>query len=149
MPEELSAKLSKQGLILYKEMKDHHNFLKRQQWVITNYGLVIYAAIVGLQKYREVVVGSDYKMVLTLVILGVAVAGIYQLSTVQKDIVISRKRIDTTESKIFDKRETDLLGVEPTPPDEIRTRENPFLFPLYGAFVVGAGLAISGVWFSS
>jgi hypothetical protein len=110
---------------------------------------VIFAAIVGLQKYREFVVGPEYKLILILVILGVAFAGIYQLWTVQKDIVISRKRIDTTESKIFDERETDVLGVEPSPSNEIKTRENPFLFPLYGAFVIGAGLAISGVWFSS
>jgi hypothetical protein len=124
------SEVSPQGLILYKAMHDHHNFLKKQQWVITNYGLVIYAAIVGLQKQISLA-AHGWKSLLSLVIAIIAVVGIYQLRIVQRHIVESRDRIETTESKIFDESEQDRLQIKRTENSE--ARERPFLIPLYGA----------------
>jgi hypothetical protein len=115
------SEMSPQGLILYKAMHDHHNFLKKQQWVITNYGLVIYAAIVGLQKQINLA-ATGSKCLLSLVIAIVAVVGIKQLRIVQKPIVESRNRIETTESNIFDTSERDRLLIKRTEDCEALTR---------------------------
>jgi hypothetical protein len=67
--------LSPQGEILYKAMHDQHNFLKKQQWVITNYGLLIYAAIFGLQKQAHIA-GPCEKLLLALLVGLVCIVGI-------------------------------------------------------------------------
>lgn len=55
--------------ILYKGAIDNVIFLKRQQWIITNYSLVVYAAVVGLSK-----AANDVERTLLTVVAGLAFA---------------------------------------------------------------------------
>ena len=42
--------LSEHGMVIYKAMLDQLNFLKKQQWTITNYLVLIYAGCSGSPK---------------------------------------------------------------------------------------------------
>jgi hypothetical protein len=45
-----SEKLSEQAIAVYKLLHEQVAFLKKQQWTITNYIALIYAAIFGVKK---------------------------------------------------------------------------------------------------
>src|SRR5262245_54488717 len=45
---ETTPSMSKHGLILYKARIDQIEFLKKQQWTVTNYLAIIYGAIVWI-----------------------------------------------------------------------------------------------------
>jgi hypothetical protein len=45
-----SKELSDQALVVYKALHEQVSFLKKQQWIVTNYVALIYGAIFAVKK---------------------------------------------------------------------------------------------------
>ena len=45
-----SEQLSEQALVVYRAMHEQISFLKKQQWTITNYLLLLYGAVYAIKK---------------------------------------------------------------------------------------------------
>jgi hypothetical protein len=109
VPEESPmVKLSEQGVIVYKAMIDEMSFLKKQQWTITNYLVLIYGAIFGLWNIKPV---PDIKWLLILSVSGAALFGAWLLCLIQYDLGKARERIQEVDHKIFDADERSVLKI--------------------------------------
>jgi hypothetical protein len=108
---EHSESLSEQGLVVYRALHEQIGFLKKQQWTITNYLLIIYAAVFGIVKDL-----NPTPLVLRYVALGVVflacLYGLAALIVVQCDLGDARKRITTADENIFGTTERANLGIQ-------------------------------------
>jgi hypothetical protein len=100
--------------ILYKGVIDNIIFLKRQQWIITNYSLVIYAVVVTLNKAPQI--GQVEKTLLTIV---AAIACGYAISCMihtQNTLTKLRATQNHIWNKYFDEEERDVYKFWRNPP---------------------------------
>lgn len=67
-------------------------FFKQQQWQVTNYGLLLYSAIVAAPKLLTEISTVEYS-VLWIVALTVLLAGLYSLKDLEKSLVKGRDRL--------------------------------------------------------
>lgn len=79
--------------LLYQTSVTELEFFKRQQWSVTNYALLLYAAIVGITRLLDGDVSSLEKLVLCLVATIVATLGVYILFVLNNSIDIRRARL--------------------------------------------------------
>ena len=86
------TEMSKPAEILYWATFDQLNFAKRQQWMITNYVLVLMAALFGLARLASAPV--IVKFVLCLLVVFVVVFGLALLVHLQVYLDTTRKRIE-------------------------------------------------------
>jgi hypothetical protein len=109
---ETSEPLSEQGLIVYRALHEQIGFLKKQQWTITNYLLLIYAAVFGIMKELST---TDTRPALRCMAIGAVgltcLYGLAALVKVQYDLGETRKSISCTDQRIFGTTERDLLGI--------------------------------------
>ena len=133
-----SSKLSEQGLVVFKAAFDHINFIKKQQWTITNYAALLYGAIFlftkGLSKesYGETVL-------LTTVTAAVCWYGTVMLLHSQTYLSDARNRLNHAIMELFkDTQERNILGLESETEPFIRGLE--FTIPLLGVIWFGAGM---------
>jgi hypothetical protein len=107
----MAQKLSEQGLIVYKEMLDQLGFLKKQEWVVTNYLMLVYAAIFWLGSNPKVIssIGTCVLMALTIV---ACVCAVTMLVVIECDLKLARRRVKEADEKIFDHDECDALGIK-------------------------------------
>jgi hypothetical protein len=96
--------LSEQAITLYKLLHEQVAFLKKQQWTITNYIALIYAAIFGLKKELSAL-PYPLKCILIAAVIVACVYGLIALGLIQFDLGKSRKRLDETERHIFGDKE--------------------------------------------
>jgi hypothetical protein len=143
-----SPKLSEQGLIIYKAMFDQLDFIRKQQWIITNYVALLYGAIFvfakGLSKesYGETVL-------LTTATAAICWYGTAMLLHAQTDLSDARRRLDHAIKELFkDTKERNILGLEKETEPFIRGLE--FTIPLLGIIWFSAGMLmyylINYVW---
>lgn len=98
--------------ILYKESVDNIIFLKKQQWTITNYALVTFAAVVALSKGANNVETT----LLTIIAAGAwAYATICMIHT-QMTLTKYRKRLVHVYNGYFHKHERDAFEFWPSAP---------------------------------
>jgi hypothetical protein len=88
--------LSEQAITLYKLLHEQVAFLKKQQWTITNYIALIYAATA---------LPYPLKCILIAAVIVACVYGLIALGLIQFDLGKSRKRLDETERHIFGDKE--------------------------------------------
>ena len=70
--------------LLYQTSVVELEFFKRQQWSVTNYGLLLYAAIVSVPRFFDNGISDAERWVLCLVATTIGVAGIYILKGVKQ-----------------------------------------------------------------
>jgi len=133
------VKLSEQGSIAYKAMLDQINFLKRQQWIITNYLVLIYAAIFWLEQHIQRLTATE-KCLLAILAVATGICGVGLLSLIQHDLGQARLLIQEAEDKIFDAEERSALGIQRYRNPHLRGFS--FLITLIGVAVFGAVLLI-------
>src|ERR1700738_160874 len=104
--QEESEKLSEQAIVLYKAIHDQIGFLKKHQWTITNYVVLIYAAIFAVKKAMPQSVFCGQNLILIAATLIAGVMGIVALLKIQYDLGETRQRIDAVQKSIFGSRET-------------------------------------------
>ncbi|MCG6975562.1 MAG: hypothetical protein LJE56_04040 [Acidiferrobacterales bacterium] len=79
--------------LLYQVSVTDLEFFKRQQWSVTNYALLLYAAVVGVAQLIDGRASEVEKLVLCLVATVVAVLGNYILSLLNKSIEVRKARL--------------------------------------------------------
>lgn len=79
--------------LLYQASVTELEFFKRQQWSVTNYALLLYAAIIGVTQLLTENIGQAEKLVLCLVATAVATSGGYILLVLNNSIDVRKARI--------------------------------------------------------
>ena len=104
------SQMSPQALIVYKSISDQFDFLNKQQWVTTNYVVLIYAAIAWCGQHIDQ--SSSLLWVLMMVAIGAGGIGICLLIRFQYDLAKLRKRSDRANEEYFSAHERQALGLE-------------------------------------
>jgi|SRR6516164_6720462 hypothetical protein len=136
-------KVSPAGLVVFTKRIEQIDFLKKQEWTLTNYVAVIYGAIFGVSRFSP----ADTTWLQALI----GLAGIYGfigLLVIQYDLHDARNELDKTIDWIFGKYEDGLPErkniVGPTGEGGL-ARDLPFLLGLMLVLGFGAWLAWWGV----
>jgi hypothetical protein len=90
--------LSEQATVVYKLLHEHVAFLKKQQWTITNYIALIYAAIFAVTKELESTLAFALKCILIAAAIVACIYGLCALIMVQVDLGEARERRAMRES---------------------------------------------------
>jgi len=138
---EHSEQLSEQTLIIYRAMFEQISFLKKQQWTITNYLLLVYAAVFSIKKE---VASATWWVPEWVLAVGIGLAclyGLYALTIVQLDLAKARKDIDAVNAVIFGATERTQLKIKKE--EHPFGRGLPFTAGLVLVLVFGAVIVIS------
>ncbi len=90
--------------IVFKELYDEINSAKRQQWMMTNYCVLILAAIYAINL-------SDYSVLLIGIAVITAMMGSWLLLRVQCHLARSRIRLDKLHKTYFSEDELRAIGL--------------------------------------
>jgi len=88
--------------LLYQTSVTELEFFKRQQWSVTNYALLLYAAIVGMAQLLTGDIGNTEKLALCLVASVVGLLGAYILWVLNNSIDVRKARLDTMHGYFSD-----------------------------------------------
>jgi hypothetical protein len=103
-----SDQLSEQALIVYKALYDQVGFLKKQQWTITNYVLLVYGAIFVAKRELP----ASVLELLPLATIVACLWGLAALIFVQVDLWTARDRLNTANRRVFGSKERIDLGIK-------------------------------------
>lgn len=116
-------------------------FGKKQQWVITNYVALIYAAIIAASGKLD----RLEPWVLPALALAVGAYGVFLIYRVQTSVQKSRKRLAAINGRWFTADERTLLDLSDTPKSFFH--DWPFMTGLWAAIVIGGFLTIGALVF--
>ena len=133
--------MSPHGLILYKQMLDETGFIKKQQWTITNYVVLIYGAIIFLnEKFpEELTLALSRAAILTWVIATVL------LLKIQYDLGRHRQRIAEVNKHYFVGDERQPFDIKDTDDEHPYTRGGTILVILIVVCLSGWGLVLAAL----
>jgi hypothetical protein len=86
-------------LVLFQVTAQDISFFKSQQWTLTNYTLVAFAAIVGIPKFIGVSLSCFYQIFLSIVAVVLATSSLWIMFRLKKSIDERRDRLN----RIYDK----------------------------------------------
>jgi len=133
-----------QALEVYKALLAQVDFIKKQQWVVTNYAVLIYAAIVWVGKNAEPI-STLPRSFLSFVIFVTAAYSIRLLYRFQLDLRDARIRLDEANAYCFNDKQRDALKLREFGVEDL---EGPFwrgwevLLALVLVCFVGAVVAV-------
>ena len=113
---------------VYKELVDELRSMKQQQWTITNYAILLLAAVFAVAAKGLSVPHLSSK--LNVLILATAIIGTGLLLTIQYNMAIARARLDKMENTYFTNEDLESTGLtrkeieeipKPDPPPPHRT----------------------------
>ena len=133
------VQLSPQALILYKQMLDDTVFIKRQQWMVTNYAALIYAAIIWFA--HNLTITPKIACLLSTFDLLTAAIAIGILIWFQFDLRRLRKRISAVSNYCFVGKEKAGFGITDKDKHPF-ARGGHILGALIVVCVAGAALAL-------
>jgi hypothetical protein len=133
--------MSPQIANIHKSIYDAINFSKKQQWVITNYVVLVYGAIFGLSKYFA---NPIEKAGLSLLALVAWVYAVWLLILIQKDLGTYREQLENIHNHWL--TEEEYKGLKLAPYRNPALRGVPFLVALIGVVTIGFGLLIYSLW---
>jgi hypothetical protein len=116
---------------------------KKQQWTITNYVILVYAAIFGFSQALKPL-GIIERRVFGLL---VAVAGVYAIGLlvqIQWDLKRYRKQLEAFHTQTISKEDRERYQLRPYKYPFFRG--GWFLGALLGVVLIGAGLVIYSLW---
>jgi hypothetical protein len=105
-----SEQMSEQALVVYKLLHEQIAFLKRQQWTITNYVGVVYAAVFAVGKELGLSF-SGLQCGLIVAAAGACIYALISLVVIQYDLGNARRRLSGTDRKVFGDKEYNELGL--------------------------------------
>jgi len=95
-------------LAVFNQLFDELKSMKQQQWTITNYSLLILAAIYAV---RQLLPGVPHSQTYLKILAGViAVAGSILLLCIQSNMARSRWRLDDVYKNFFTSNELEAVG---------------------------------------
>lgn len=89
-----TRKAEEELCLLYQITTQDLVFFKQQQWSVTNYVLLLYAAVVGLTQLSEIETTSCERFVLCVLATVLGISGIVILWKIEKSIAVRRDRLD-------------------------------------------------------
>jgi|SRR6516165_452622 hypothetical protein len=95
---------------VFKELFEELKFAKQQQWTITNYGVLILAAIYAVRQQLPEVPHSQSK--LKFLAIATAVVGSVLLLRIQSHMARSRCRLDKLHKTYFERDELEAIGLK-------------------------------------
>lgn len=128
--------------ILYKGALDNIIFLKRQQWIITNYSLIAYAVVVTLSKAPNI--NAVERTLLTLLAGGACIYAISCMIHTQFSLTALRRTLHHIGNTYFNERERKVYDFWGLPPSFLYTPL--FICGLVFANVLSASVAIYLIW---
>ena len=147
-PNEKDGGMSQGVATIYRALFEELRFAKQQQWMATNYLLVVLAAIFGIGKAIEPAIEHltvCEKVIATFLLLTVVGFGYYVLINLQLYMGRTRKRLDDIhDSKFFSPEERKVLKFEPYKHPSLRNL--PTLIILMGTAAFGALLVGYAIW---
>ena len=147
-PNEKDGGMSQGVATIYRALFEELRFAKQQQWMATNYLLVVLAAIFGIGKAIEPAIEHltvCEKVIATFLLLTAVGFGYYVLINLQLHMGRTRKRLDDIhDSKFFSPEERKVLKFEPYKHPSLRNL--PTLIILMGTAAFGALLVGYAIW---
>lgn len=137
------AEISKAVETLYRALFDELKFAKQQQWRVTNYLLLVLAAIFGISKALPQPLIVCEKIIGSMLVLAAVAAGFYVLIDLQFYMGRIRVRLEAIEAT-FSLEDQKLLQVEAYPSPA--RRGLPFLVILLTALAIAGFLVGYGLW---
>src|SRR5215471_1370184 len=137
-PNKKDGGMSQGVATIYRALFEELRFAKQQQWMTTNYLLVVLAAIFGIGKAIEHLTVCE-KVIATFLLLTAVGFGYYVLIDLQLYMGRTRKRLDdiqAEEGKFFSPEERKVLKFEPYKHPSLRNL--PTLIILMGTAAFGA-----------
>jgi len=128
-------KPSEHVLIVYKELFEQINYLKRQQWTITNY-IALCCDICDCKKHQLAIILSEISV--GWCDINSSCVGVVALVIVQHDLGQARQRINNIEKGIFSSAEQSLLDIQ----DDTKAFTRGWFFPFAFTCVLLAGAAL-------
>lgn len=126
--------------LLYKGAADNIIFLKRQQWVITNYALVVYAAVVALSNGANI----HEKWALSIMAFCAWAYGSWCMVHTQKTMTKLRSTMFEIYAEFFTEEQRDKYRLWAKKPTFNYTPE--FIWGLIIAHLVALALSIYLIW---
>jgi hypothetical protein len=142
-----AKQVSDAGLFVFKEQYEHLKFLKRQTWTITNYVVLIYAAIFSAEHLTtNAHLPTGQVIFLKAAAIIAAVFGLWHLIAIECSMLQTRKQINKSINWIFgpynanaENERAKIAG----PDDEGSFRRDlPFLLALVTVLIVGVFIAV-------
>jgi hypothetical protein len=144
-PPDLSPQLANVQNSLYSAIQ----FSKKQQWTITNYVILLYAAIFGLSRWLKSPdmispLSSNERWIFTILI-GLAWGyATWLLVQIQWDLRGYRKQLEALHTQTISKEDRDRYQIKGYKYPLLRG--GWFLVALLGVLLIGAGLVIYSLW---
>jgi hypothetical protein len=135
----LSPRLANVQNAIYSAIKN----LKKQQWMITKYVILVYAAIFGLSQALKFL-GITERWVFGVLVAVVGGYAILLLIQIQKDLERYREQLEAFHTQTINNKDWERYQLRPyeTP----FGRGGWFLGALLGVVLIGAGLVIYSLW---
>ena len=115
---------------------------KKQQWTITNYVILVYAAIFGLSQALKFL-GITERWVFGVLVAVVGGYAILLLIQIQKDLERYREQLEAFHTQTISKEDRERYL---RPRKYTLLRGGWFLGALLGVVLIGAGLVIYSLW---
>jgi hypothetical protein len=128
-----------QALEIYKARISQIDFIKKQQWVVTNYAVAIYAAIVWVYNTLQHIPEAS-RWILIEITVAVGIAAIFLLWQFHCDLKKARRALDQANDYCFSDQQREALDLRafPTP----FTRGMNVLVPLMSVCFFGAVITL-------
>ena len=88
--------------MLYHITVSDLSYFKTQQWSVTNYSLLIYAALVGVAQLLNPTLNNCERLFLSVLALATMAAGILVLRKLQTSILVRQARLDAARDNFSD-----------------------------------------------
>lgn len=88
-------------ILLYEVSVSDLTFFKRQQWAVTNYALLLYAALFGLAQLSSGGVNYSARLGLLLLATVILIVGIWLLWRLEKSITVRKLRLKHLRDTAF------------------------------------------------
>ena len=114
-PSSKRSDLSEAALFAHTERIRHLDFLKKQQWTITNYVILIYGALFSIKHLPHALVSHEDSWLKGFAVLA-GIGGLVCVLTVQRHMKMTREDIVKSENWIFGEYQK---GEEPSERTEV------------------------------
>lgn len=135
--------LSQAGLAVYKALLDNMQFVKKQQWSITNYLILILAALFGISRTFQPLTACEKLVESTFAVIA-SCYGIYLLILMQIHMADTRRRLKKIHDTCLTCEEIMILGIS----DYSRpfAEGTSFLIGFIGVTLISTTLVIFSMW---
>lgn len=140
---EPSPPMTPQVANIYKATSENITFSKKQQWTITNYTVLIYAALFGLGRGMQAMTKCE-SIALTALAVATFICSTWLLIQIQRDMGRYRVRLEKMHGEWLNEYERNVMDIRPYVSPTLRGVW--FLVALIGVSAIGAIISTYSLW---